>query len=532
MADLEETLDWADGVYQIEQTDPVVGGPPNLAQGQGIANVQAQQLADRTGWLKAAITALQGVAVVQADIDAAITALRDGAPGALDTLNELAAALGDNDNAMAAIITQLGLKLDATTYTAADILAKIIDEHGQLRSLFLNSLGHVGDGGNDYGLIIKAFEPAITLADRSDNAGSVQMRAHADGALWLLRDVLNDTTIGHSSNTTTKVFVKFTLEGPIFYDNSGAEIGRVTSAGFVGSGASLTDVIPDRLAPTATTVPNLDWDDAVETGMYRATGANNAPFGGWITGRVYAHASAWIIQEAYPSSSSVEADTNTWRREKLNNVWTSWYQTLSSKTEIKALAAATPFTGPAPSAGDFGFSDDFDDIIVGGVYSISGSWVNGPWQAASTSYVATMQVIERQWDAGARFTQIVYEWGRMSQRTGTGDPVSWSDWKRTATVDDLIGYGQSWQDVSASRSVSTSYQNTTGKALEVAVTLQTSQTRYLQTSVDGVTFVNTASCGGFGNAGDTDTASISIPDGHYYRINGSGTISNWAELRA
>ncbi|KPU83531.1 hypothetical protein JI58_08495, partial [Marinosulfonomonas sp. PRT-SC04] len=134
MADLEETLAWADGVYQIEQTDPVVGGPPDLALGQGIANVQAQQLADRTGWLKAAITALQNVAVSQADIDAAIAALLDGAPGALDTLNELATALGDSDNAMAAIITQLGLKLDATTYTAADVLAKIKDANAEMRS--------------------------------------------------------------------------------------------------------------------------------------------------------------------------------------------------------------------------------------------------------------------------------------------------------------------------------------------------------------------------------------------------------------
>lgn len=125
MADLEEALDWAAGVYQIEQTDPVVGGPPDLALGQGIANVQAQQLADRTGWLKAAITALQGVAVVQADIDTAIAALLDGAPVALDTLNELATALGDNDSELAAIITQLALKLDAASYTAADVLAKM-----------------------------------------------------------------------------------------------------------------------------------------------------------------------------------------------------------------------------------------------------------------------------------------------------------------------------------------------------------------------------------------------------------------------
>ena len=38
-------------------------------------------------------------AEADAAIEAAVAALIDGAPGALDTLNELAAALGDNTNA-------------------------------------------------------------------------------------------------------------------------------------------------------------------------------------------------------------------------------------------------------------------------------------------------------------------------------------------------------------------------------------------------------------------------------------------------
>ncbi|GHE88256.1 hypothetical protein GCM10016455_05490 [Aliiroseovarius zhejiangensis] len=52
MADLSESAGWVSGIYQIETTDPVVGGPPNLGAGQGIANVQAAQLASRTKYLK------------------------------------------------------------------------------------------------------------------------------------------------------------------------------------------------------------------------------------------------------------------------------------------------------------------------------------------------------------------------------------------------------------------------------------------------------------------------------------------------
>ena len=49
MATLPETEDYAEGTYQIETSDRVLGGPG------GIANKQAEQLGNRTAWLKAAI---------------------------------------------------------------------------------------------------------------------------------------------------------------------------------------------------------------------------------------------------------------------------------------------------------------------------------------------------------------------------------------------------------------------------------------------------------------------------------------------
>lgn len=47
MANVTENATWEGGIYQIETTDPVLGGP------NGIANVQAKQLANRTKYLKA-----------------------------------------------------------------------------------------------------------------------------------------------------------------------------------------------------------------------------------------------------------------------------------------------------------------------------------------------------------------------------------------------------------------------------------------------------------------------------------------------
>ena len=46
MANLNETAQWETGIYQLETSDPVMGGP------DGIDNRQAKQLANRTLWLK------------------------------------------------------------------------------------------------------------------------------------------------------------------------------------------------------------------------------------------------------------------------------------------------------------------------------------------------------------------------------------------------------------------------------------------------------------------------------------------------
>lgn len=51
MADLIETAQWEAGVYQLETTDLVEGGP------DGIDNQQAKQLANRTAYLKAQLEA-------------------------------------------------------------------------------------------------------------------------------------------------------------------------------------------------------------------------------------------------------------------------------------------------------------------------------------------------------------------------------------------------------------------------------------------------------------------------------------------
>lgn len=65
-----------------------------------------------------------------AQTDAALAALVDSSPTTLDTLNELAAALGDDPNFATTMTTALGNKLNSSSYTAADVLSKLLTVDG------------------------------------------------------------------------------------------------------------------------------------------------------------------------------------------------------------------------------------------------------------------------------------------------------------------------------------------------------------------------------------------------------------------
>ena len=119
MAKLTEASQWEPEIYQLETSDPVEGGP------DGIDNVQARQLGNRTRYLKdqqdghvaAENPHPQYATIVQ--MKAAIDALVASAPGAFDTLKELADALGDDPNFATTMTNALALKaaLDSPEFT-------------------------------------------------------------------------------------------------------------------------------------------------------------------------------------------------------------------------------------------------------------------------------------------------------------------------------------------------------------------------------------------------------------------------------
>lgn len=153
MANLPENPQWEEGIYQIEVSDPVLGGP------DGISNRQGKQLASRTLYLKQQVEkggtdlakhiaaadphtqyapkaspTFTGTPTAPTPANSdnskklattefvakALAALAGSAPETLDTLKELADALGNDPNFATTVLNKLAEKL-AKDQNGADI---------------------------------------------------------------------------------------------------------------------------------------------------------------------------------------------------------------------------------------------------------------------------------------------------------------------------------------------------------------------------------------------------------------------------
>ncbi|KVP51456.1 hypothetical protein WJ91_01265 [Burkholderia ubonensis] len=125
MGKLVESSQWEEDLYQLETSDPVEGGP------DGVSNRQAKQLGGRTRYLKQQVEQSQtGLAghvaagdphpqyATKADLAQELGNLVGQAPGTLDTLNEIAQALGKDPNFATTMTNALALKapIDSPTF--------------------------------------------------------------------------------------------------------------------------------------------------------------------------------------------------------------------------------------------------------------------------------------------------------------------------------------------------------------------------------------------------------------------------------
>ena len=208
MANLPETPQWEDGIYQIEVSDPVLGGP------DGISNRQGKQLASRTLYLKQQVE--KGGADLAKHIAAAdphaqyapkaspaftgtptaptpangdnskklattefvakaLAALAGSAPETLDTLKELADALGNDPNFATTVLNKLAEKL-AKDQNGADIPDP---------ALFVKNLG-LGEGTPAIG--VPFFWPSAAMPNTVIDSWSSMVFLKFNGAKFSATD--------------------------------------------------------------------------------------------------------------------------------------------------------------------------------------------------------------------------------------------------------------------------------------------------------------------------------------------------------
>ena len=96
------------------------------------------------------------------------------------------------------------------------------------------------------------------------------------------------------------------------------------------------------------------------------------------------------------------------------------------------------------------------------------------------------------------------------------------------TYDDAFGVGQTWQDVTASRAVNTTYTNSTGKPILVIYRVSGANNASATAIVGGVIIATVT------NSAQYVTRvpmSFIVPVGSIYNISGTTTGFEWAELR-
>jgi hypothetical protein len=101
-----------------------------------------------------------------------------------------------------------------------------------------------------------------------------------------------------------------------------------------------------------------------------------------------------------------------------------------------------------------------------------------------------------------------------------------------ALTNQVIGVGQTWQNVTASRAIGTTYTNSTGKPIEVIVACTGNGVNGLfGVTLNGVVTVYSPSTY---SASVWTSMSFIVPDGNTYVLSQQGsnvTLQAWAELR-
>ena len=237
------------------------------------AYVQARQsTADLTNY--------RTVTQIQSMIDSDIDAIVDAAPGALDTLNELAAALGDDANFSTTVTNSIAAKIDS-----AQAIALIDSAHVALHSA-------IGKGDIDFGsnkiTYSNVYSTTSDLPSASDYHG---MFAHvhatgkgyfAHGGNWI--ELANHSQLANSSNWDTAYgWGDHSTQGYLTDAIDSARVTSLIDSSYVQARQTAQDFAFSSLTGTPTTISGYGITDAFDGAFSSLTGKPTTISGYGIT---------------------------------------------------------------------------------------------------------------------------------------------------------------------------------------------------------------------------------------------------------
>ena len=369
----------------MQASDPTTDLNDNLLTGGEIyVNSASGRLRYYNGtvWSGIGITEPEIAATIQAAIDALV----GGAAETLDTLEEIAAALGNDPDFAATMTAALGEKL-----TKAQNLADVPDKTAARSNLGANSASNLTTG----------TLPAARFNDT----------AHGNRAGGTLHAVATQSAAGFmSAGDKTKLDT--------------LDLGDHTQIEVANAALKNTPVDGDAVA----IVDSADNNALKRTTWARVKATLKSYFDTLYATVGHAHTFAQITSRPTTLAGYGITDAIT-------------SSAAQSGLDAKMNIAGGSFTGPvefaaglikSPSTTTVNSTSDFNQFVTPGFWSVSGNWTNGPNGPASIAYTAIMEVYERFWQAGARYKQIVTILAGSSiqiyTRVGTATDVTWTDW--------------------------------------------------------------------------------------------------------
>ena len=270
-------------------------------------------------------------------VDTAISGLIDSAPGTLDTLNELAAALGDDPNFAASVTTSLAGKLATAGGTMSGAIA-----------MGTNKITGLGDPTSAQDAATKTYvdtqrDTRLALAGGT-MTGNIVMGANkvTSTATPTTNDDLTrkgyvDSILGSATSAAASAAAAATSETNAATSASNAATSASNAASSASSAAASFDSFDDRYLGAKASAPTLDNDgNALLTGaIYWNSTSNNL----WVwTGSAWSQAT--LTAGSFATLSGTETLTNKTIAFGSNTL-----------TDVASLNTAQTFTGTKTFSG-------------------------------------------------------------------------------------------------------------------------------------------------------------------------------------